>query len=467
MRVRLGFICLLVACGPAALDLPTGPLVASPADALPERPDTQPLGPPLFPETQWISTPPTAPSMALIRRSQPYLTIAMGTRRGNDGAWARPILPYTLRLMALQLRRAIPGEVSMRESRYGAALQITVPTNQLHQAMRALANTLVTDFDPVRAEQQRQAFVASFDRQTHTPVRVLLQNASDRIHGRRFTPEESMRALAAQYGVVGMDRARSCRLERFSPEDMLLVVVGDVDEAELGRAYEETFASVQGSIERRPANPVSVERSNIAVLSRTSSNPQAKLAFVLPAPEATHHDRLAFEMLVELLSGSFTSRLNGSLRETHAYTYGAHGSVDEAPEGDVLFVSSDVNATELRQALREMFRQMEAFRTTPISNGELRISRARVWAGVQAYYSDAGRVLRAWNLEVSGEELARRYRVLENITPEQLLEVAQRHFDPAAGVFVLSGNLSAMEGYGIVRNERGYFLQATQSNETD
>jgi len=115
-------------------------------------------------------------------------------------------------------------------------------------------------------------------------------------------------------------------------------------------AVAEAFAAVRPP-EPKPLRVLMVDRPQAV---------QTMVRFVSPAPAYSDPLRVSLELVNTLLGGSFTSRLNQNLRETHGYTYGARSGF-EFSKGFGAFsagagVTSKVTGDSLKEFLAEFSR---------------------------------------------------------------------------------------------------------------
>jgi zinc protease len=85
------------------------------------------------------------------------------------------------------------------------------------------------------------------------------------------------------------------------------------------------------------------------------------------------------------LGGLFSSRINLNLREQHGYTYGAGSRFAYRRGPGPFFVSTAVRADATAPAVREIFKEIERMRATPVTDEELHLARdsfARSLAGL-------------------------------------------------------------------------------------
>src|SRR5262249_42758060 len=81
-------------------------------------------------------------------------------------------------------------------------------------------------------------------------------------------------------------------------------------------------------------------------------------------------------VLNEILGQSFTSRLMKNLREEHGVAYSAHSSFSARRGAGPFVVGGEVPTEEAGDSIREMLKELERLRTTPVSNEELATAKA-------------------------------------------------------------------------------------------
>ena len=81
-------------------------------------------------------------------------------------------------------------------------------------------------------------------------------------------------------------------------------------------------------------------------------------------------DYVALDVLNTILGGSFTSRLNQNLRETHGYSYGAASRFDMRRAAGPFFATAGVQTDKTAEALKEFFIELNGI-VTPIPADEV------------------------------------------------------------------------------------------------
>src|SRR5439155_22457789 len=119
-------------------------------------------------------------------------------------------------------------------------------------------------------------------------------------------------------------RVKSLYDTYYRPNNARMLVVGDVTPAEAKQLVEARFGSwKQGDVPalEDAAPPAAGARAFYLVDKPGASQSVIRIGQVGVARSTP--DYFALRVLNTILGGSFTSRLNRNLRETHGYTYGA------------------------------------------------------------------------------------------------------------------------------------------------
>jgi zinc protease len=162
-----------------------------------------------------------------------------------------------------------------------------------------------------------------------------------------------------------------------------------------------------------------------------------------------HPDFHALTVMNTLLGGSFTSRLNTNLRETHGWSYGAGSGYQMLRGAGPFSARAAVQTMATDSALVEFFRELERVRTEPVSSEEL--SKARNYVALrlpdqlETTWAVAGQLatLETYGLDASFfDDYVE--RVLA-VTADDVLRVARRHVRPEASVVVVVGDRSRIE----------------------
>ncbi|MEM9070489.1 MAG: insulinase family protein [Myxococcota bacterium] len=452
MRVLLLLLCL--SCSRVTIPAWSEPLVRSPAEAMPARPSATAPEAPTFPEYLELAS--AGPALWFVPRpGLREVTIAVVSRRGEDGAHPRGLVRFMVRQLAQSLERSLPfARIAGSATVHDAHLELSVPPSELPAAFASLAKALRgAGPDPSIVNLGREDLVAD------------LESLGDRPRDRAW--RSGLSALHREGVVAQAENARAfdaaavvrCRNDRFAPEDTLIAVTGNADAAALETLFAANFRDWAPTASRLDAPRLEAAEEPPPSLALRTESSLAHVLYVQPAPAPSDRDRVIFELLVDLLGGTFRSRLNGSLRETHAYTYGAFASVVDHDAADLLAIRADFAPEDTRNAITEFYAQLTRMRREPLTSAEIALGRTRVWSHIrwQLEGPSLARLLaRSWSHGIAWTELEERYRALRDLTPERALEVAEQHFSAERGLTVISGPSAALRGWTVARTSDGF-----------
>jgi zinc protease len=251
----------------------------------------------------------------------------------------------------------------------------------------------------------------------------------------------------------------------YGAADAALIVVGDVELAQVQRGAERAFRNLAkgaSGLEQPFVAPAKPAARQIVLVDRPGAV-QSALALAQPLPKRSEPGYEKRELLLTLFGGLFTSRLNLNLREQHAYTYGARAQNLATTQWGALYIAtsvrSDVTAEALSEALSELRKLKDPKLGKPIKADELGRARADLVQSVGARLEYGARIggtlADLWLHRLPFDYYSRYPALLEAETPDSLLG-ATESIDPEHLVIVVVGDRKVVEpplaklGYTIV-----------------
>jgi zinc protease len=220
----------------------------------------------------------------------------------------------------------------------------------------------------------------------------------------------------------------------YRPEQGVLIVTGLVD-PELALASAARAFS-PWSVEAAPSLPPHAtpqtrapQPLRIAALEHGGKN---TLLWVQAAgPGALSTDRAATAVLGMVLSGTFESRLNQSLRVERGAAYGSQFEFALRAESSSLRFSTDVSNGEAGDALAQVLKTLRALRERPITEDELRVAQRVMLTRWQQTWSSrgglAGWLADAVALGLPTSELETWEEAVLAVRPEHVQTAARRY----------------------------------------
>jgi len=236
----------------------------------------------------------------------------------------------------------------------------------------------------------------------------------------------------------------------YRPMRATFTVVGDISDVEARTQLQRRFGNwmVSGA-ERTPApvlvNPVRTPARRVLLVDKPGAA-QSVIMIGVPGIERTTPDYASVMVMNTILGASFSSRLNTNLRETKGYTYGASSGFQWRPLPGAWMASSDVRTNVTDSSLVEIFKELNALRTTEVAADEL--ARAKAYLGLavpgdlESTAQIAGQItsLAAFNLPLT--YLQEYVAAVEKVTAADVLRTARRLIPADNATIVVVGDLS-------------------------
>jgi predicted Zn-dependent peptidase len=251
---------------------------------------------------------------------------------------------------------------------------------------------------------------------------------------------------------AALDRDQVVRFYQtyYRPGIAKVLVVGDVTAAEARALIEERFGAwAAGDVPAPPTVDPPAAAARTFYLVDKPGAPQSVIAIGHVGVPRSTPDYFALRVMNTILGGSFTSRLNQNLRETHGYTYGASSSYDMYRMAGPFRARASVQTAKTDSALIEFFKELRGIRDRLVPAAELAKAKAYIALGLPAEFEttqDAGGMF----LDLIGNDLPLDtydtfMRRIEAVTAAEVQRVAQRYIDPDHFAVVVVGDRSQIE----------------------
>ncbi len=222
----------------------------------------------------------------------------------------------------------------------------------------------------------------------------------------------------------------------YVPENMTLVIVGDIDPATVQKQIDQTF----GNIARRdnPKRAIAPEPAQQGVRSVILKAPfeNTSMEVAVRSPHYTDEDVPALDAVMSILALGDSSRLVQNVQERDRLVTSIDGGLIAQEQPYLSFIEADIDAKDGGRALFAILGELRSMKERPVSDAEL----ARVKAQLQAalLYNRQSFNGQAHNLgfqQVIGGSIYEEQRYLngvDDLTPQQVQAAAQKYFVPDA-----------------------------------
>jgi zinc protease len=238
--------------------------------------------------------------------------------------------------------------------------------------------------------------------------------------------------------------------EIYTPENGLLMLVGDFEPQAMLKTIEATFGNWTG---KKPAAKESAAppkpHGRRVYLVHNPGSVQTQILMGCPGITKRHPDWIKLGLTNSLYGGAFNSRLVMNIREDKGYTYSPRSAAHPLREHGYFSVSAAVRNDVVAASLTEMFYEIDKLRSVPVPEAELADAQNYL-TGVfsMGLATQEGLLSQFSSVELSELPLdyLETYRdKIRALTPADLLATSRKYFDSANMQIVLVGERAQIE----------------------
>jgi zinc protease len=248
----------------------------------------------------------------------------------------------------------------------------------------------------------------------------------------------------------------------YTPENGLLLLVGDFQPAPMLESAERVFGAWQG---KRPetksfAAPAS-PRGRRVYLVHLPGAVQTQILAGCHAITRKHPDWIKLGLTNSLYGGAFNSRLVMNIREDKGYTYSPRSGVTALREHGYFSVSAAVRNDVVAASLTEIFYEMDKLRSVPVPEAELADAQNYLSGifsmGLATQNGLLGQVAVVALNELPDDYLETYRAKVRALTPVDLIETARKYLDSANMQIVVVGDRAQIESQAALFGELEVF----------
>jgi zinc protease len=253
-----------------------------------------------------------------------------------------------------------------------------------------------------------------------------------------------------QVAAYKLDDLRSVYREFYTPQNGILLLVGDFDSNEMLKTAEGVFGNWAGRRpDSKPAAAPANPRGRRVYLVHVPGAVQTQILTGCHAITRKHPDWVKLGLTNSLYGGAFNSRLVMNIREDKGYTYSPRSGVSAMRQHGFFSVSAAVRNDVVAASLTEIFYEMDKLRSVPVPEPEL--------ADAQNYLSGVFSMglatqdgllsqLSTVALNELPDDYLETYRQkVRALTPRDLLATARKYLDSANMQIVVVGDRAQIE----------------------
>jgi len=254
----------------------------------------------------------------------------------------------------------------------------------------------------------------------------------------------------AQVAAYKVSDLQSVYREFYTPENALLLLVGDFDSQEMLKTAEKVFGAWSGKkpqtkIAAEPPNP----RGRKVYLVHVPGAVQTQILAGCHAITRKHPDWVKVGLTNSLYGGAFNSRLVMNIREDKGYTYSPRSGVNALRQHGYFSVSAAVRNDVVAASLTEIFYEIDKLRSLPVPDAELADAQNYLSGIFSMGLATQDGLLSQFSTvalnELPDDYLETYRQKVRAITSPELLDTARKYLDSANMQIVVVGDRSQIE----------------------
>lgn len=401
--------------------------------------------------------------IAIQRHAAPIVAMNLVLRTGSDHdpLGRAGLASLTAEMMdegaggrtALQIAEALErlgADLWLGAGRDGSQVTLQVPTDEFDAALEVAVDIVLRP----RLEQP------DWERVLHDRMTALAQRrdqpesvadlvAGMTLYGPAHPYGRPVDGFEETVGAITLDDVRRFHQEFWRPNNAVLALAGDFNPATLAPELERAFAGwTPGPIPSDPPTPALPPLPRLVMVDRPGA-PQSVVRVIGPGSSRLAPERPALSMLNVVLGGSFTSRLNFTLREKKGYTYGASSGFSTFRRPSSFTARSSVFTQVTAPAVTDFLTEIGRMRTDEIEAQEITKARASLLGRTAEALSTAGGTAGTFAdiglYRLPMDEPTRFIDAVRSTEPAALRAVAHRYLDPDRLAIVIVGDRAVVE----------------------
>jgi predicted Zn-dependent peptidase len=308
--------------------------------------------------------------------------------------------------------------------------QILVPSEGTRKAFELLeAMAFRSAFEPKEIDAERQVIFEESRIETDTPKSAIIRQLyglvfPDHPYGRPVlgTPQTMNAANQA--------KLKAFNTQYYTPENMVLVVVGPVDPKQARALADATFGKRTKTGYAPPPAPSLAPLKGIVCKKVDRPEQQAQLALGWQAPSLSNPDSFALDLVATILGGSESARLQRTLRDGERLVSGINVANASMSLSGIFYVHAQLEPADVEKAKARILEELGRLETEGPTEEERQLAVTRAESEHAFSYETAGGVATAYGTaQLNGtlEDELRYVDRLRAVTREQIRDVARKY----------------------------------------
>ncbi|MFI5278887.1 MAG: M16 family metallopeptidase [Gemmatimonadales bacterium] len=359
------------------------------------------------------------------------------------GRRAAPEIAEQAAFLGAQLRAGASNE--------WAVVSLHVPKRQLDSALDLMADVVLRptfpDSEVNRQRELRRSAILQL-RDQPTAQAPIAFNAI--VYGANHPYGAPIGGTEASTAALSREAVQSFYQTYYRPNVSRIIVVGDVSLAEARALITARFGGwARAAVPAldTPQPPAPSARTFYLVDKPGAAQSVIRIGHV--GVQRNSPDYYALRVMNTILGGSFTSRLNQNLRETHGYTYGANSGFTMRRLAGPFVASASVVTAKTDSSLIEFLKELRRIRDSVVPGEELAKAKAYMTLGFpgdfETTFGTAQQFLDLLQNDMPLTTLQGLIAGINRVSAADVQRVARRYLDPDHFAIVVVGDRSQIE----------------------
>ena len=269
-------------------------------------------------------------------------------------------------------------------------------------------------------------------------VASILRYGKDHPYGEQMTE--------ASLAKVTVEQMKSHYSTFLKPNAAYFVVVGDITKDKAAQYARQYFGAWKtGEVAKQSyATPKQPEKAQVDFVHKPGAV-QSVINITYPVElRPGTPDVISGRVMNAILGGYFNSRVNANLREGHGWTYGARTSLNPDKIIGSFTASASVRNAVTDSSVIEFLKEMNRMRTEPVPVSELQVVKNVITGQFSQSLEEPGTVanfaLTTARYGLPADYYEKYLEVLQSVTPEQVMAMAQKYVKPGQAHILVVGN---------------------------
>lgn len=221
--------------------------------------------------------------------------------------------------------------------------------------------------------------------------------------------------------------------KNYTTENMAVIISGKIPEktTELMNKYFGSAGS-KNTDTKKPENILKGEKVRVIHLEKPGSL-QSAIRIGSSTINKRHPDYPGLKILNSILGGYFGSRLMKNIREDKGYTYGISSSLSSLDITGYKVISTDVRNEYCRQALDEIYKEIQLLQHEPVTKEELEVVRNYMAGEILRMFDGpfalAESFRSAWEFGLDNSYYYRLTEKIKSIDPDEIIDLARTYYN--------------------------------------